>query len=68
MAIRITPDTQVIDDNRHLLNIANTDVTTQNTINHAIIRQENVLKIYNSSGTVTKTFYFASAPGVKAIV
>lgn len=68
MAIRITPDTQVIDDNRHLLNIANTDVTTQSTINHAIIRQENILKIYDSSGSVTQSFYFASAPGVKAIV
>lgn len=68
MAIRITPSTQVIDDNRHLINIANTDVTTQNTINHAIIRQENVLKIYDSSGSVTKSFYFASQPAIKEIV
>ena len=68
MAIRITPSTQVIDDQLNLINIANTDVTTQNTINNAIVRQENVLKIYNSAGSVTTEFHFALTADIKAIV
>lgn len=59
MAIKVSTTT-VIDNNRNLLNIANTDVTTDTTINSSIKKQQNILRIYNSAGTEVRTLYCAA--------
>ena len=58
MAIKISGDT-VITNARNLEMIANCDVTTSNAINQAIVRQINVLKIYDSVGTEVRALYCA---------
>lgn len=71
MVLRVantTVQVEVINDDRHLLNIANTDATSASSIAMGIRMQDHTLKIYDSSGSVTKTWYFAVTPGVKAIV
>lgn len=59
MAIKVNT-TEVISNNRELLNIANTDVTTDTTINSSIKKQQNILRIYNSVGTEVRTLYCAA--------
>ena len=72
MVLRVSANTtfngEVISDLRELLNIANTDVTTASSIAMGVRMQNHTLRIYNSAGSVTKTWYFAVTPGVKAIV
>lgn len=71
MVLRVantTVQTEVINDDRHLLNIANTDAITASSIAMGVRMQNHTLKIYDSSGSVTKTWYFAVTPGIKAIV
>jgi hypothetical protein len=72
MVLRVSANTtfsgEVINDNRHLLNIANTDATSASSIAMGIRMQNHTLKIYDSSGSVTKTWYFAVTPGIQAIV
>ena len=58
MAIKVNTTT-VIDNSRVLQNIANTDLTTQLSINAAIRFQGNALVIYDSSGAVVRTIYGA---------
>lgn len=58
MAIKVNTTT-VIDNNRILQNIANTDFTTQQSINAAIRFQGNALVIYDSAGSVVRTIYGA---------
>ena len=59
MAIKVNTTT-VIDDTRRLSNIANTDVTTQTTINSAIKNQNNILRIYDSTGAEIRTLFCAA--------
>jgi hypothetical protein len=59
MAIKIN-GTTIISDTRVLEAIANTDVTTDTTINSSIKKQANVLRIYNSAGTEVRTLYCAA--------
>lgn len=59
MAIQIS-GTTVIDDSRVLSNISNTDNTTRQTINDAIVSRNNVLTIYNAAGTAVAAFYCAN--------
>lgn len=72
MVLRVSANTtfngEVISDLLHLLNIANTDVTTASSIAMGIRMQDHTLKIYNSAGSLTKTWYFATTPSIKAIV
>ena len=72
MVLRVSANStfsgEVISDSRHLLNIANTDATSASSIAMGFRMQDHVLKIYDSSGSVTKTWYFAVTPGIKAIV
>ena len=58
MAIKIGGD-EVITNAKNLELIANCDVTTSDAINQAIVRQINVLRIYNSVGTEVRTLYCA---------
>lgn len=59
MAIKINGDT-VISDTKFLNGIANTDVTTKETINSAIKARGNILRIFDSSGTEVRTLYCAN--------
>ena len=59
MAIKVA-STVVIDNNRSLQNIVSTDATTDSAINQAIKNQNNVLRIYDSTGTEVRTFYCAN--------
>lgn len=59
MAIKVG-GTTVITDTRILEGIANTDVTTDTTINSSIKKQQNILRIYNSVGTEVRTLYCAA--------
>lgn len=63
MAIKLS-GTTVIDDSFVLSGIANTDVTTQTTINSAIKNQNNILRIYDSTGTEIRTLYAAAVTAV----
>lgn len=58
MAIKVSTTT-VIDNSRHLQNIANTDVTTRGSINYAVVINDNVLRIYDSGGNEVRTLYAA---------
>lgn len=58
MAIKVSTTT-VINNSRHLQNIANTDLTTRGSINYAVAIQDNVLRIYDSGGTEVRTLYAA---------
>jgi len=58
MPLKVGSDT-VITDLKILSNIANTDITTRNTINDAVVRVNNVLVIKDASGTAVKTIYGA---------
>lgn len=58
MAIKVSTTT-VIDNSRHLQNIANTDVTTRGSINYAVVVNDNVLRIYDSGGNEVRTLYAA---------
>lgn len=60
MALRIN-GLDVVSDTYVLSNVANTDVTTQTTINSAIINQNNILRIYDSAGTEIRTLFCANA-------
>lgn len=59
MAIRVTGNT-VISDTKALENISNTDVITDTTINSSIIKQGNVLRIYDSAGEEIRTLWCAA--------
>jgi len=59
MAIKVTGNT-VITDTLELQNITSADQTTAAAINNAIKSQGNVLTIYDSQGTVVRTFYGAA--------
>jgi hypothetical protein len=59
MAIKLSGNT-VIDDNFQLLGITNTDITTDTTINSSIKFQDNVLRIFDSTGTEVRTLYAAA--------
>lgn len=63
MAIKIS-GSEVISDAFVLSNIANTDVTSQTTINSAIKNQNNVLRIYDSSGVEIRTLFCAAPTAV----
>jgi hypothetical protein len=56
MPLKVGQDT-VITDLKILSNIANTDITTRNTINDAVVRVNNVLVIKDSAGNAVKTIY-----------
>lgn len=60
MAIKVST-TEVITDSLILQNIANTDATTATTINSAIKNQNNILRIYDSTGVEVRTL-FCGAP------
>jgi hypothetical protein len=59
MAIKVSTTT-VIDDSLQLLNITDTDLTTSAAINNAIKDQNNVLRIYDSTGTEIRTLHCAA--------
>ena len=59
MAIKLS-GTTVITDGFVLEAIANTDVTTDTTINSSIKKQANVLRIFDSTGTEVRTLYCAA--------
>jgi|DEB0MinimDraft_6_1074348.scaffolds.fasta_scaffold08000_3 hypothetical protein len=59
MAIKVSTTT-VITNSLVLQNIANTDVTTRGSINYAVAIQDNVLRIYDSTGTEVRTLYAAA--------
>jgi hypothetical protein len=63
MAIRVTGNT-VISDTKALENISNTDVQTDTTINSSIIKQGNVLRIYDSAGEEIRTLWCAATTAV----
>lgn len=63
MAIKLS-GTTVITDTFILEGIANTDVTTDTTINSSIKKQANILRIYNSAGTEIRTLYCAADTAV----
>ena len=59
MAIKLS-GTTVISDSFVLEGIANTDVTTDTTINSSIKKQQNILRFYDSSGTEVRKLYCAA--------
>ena len=59
MAIKVNTTT-VIDDSRQLLNITDTDLTTSAAINNAIKDQNNILRIFDSTGAEVRTLYCAA--------
>lgn len=63
MAIKVTGNT-VISDTKVLENISNTDVITDTTINSSIIKQGNVLRIYDSAGEEIRTLWCAATTAV----
>lgn len=58
MAIKISGNT-VISDTLVLSNIADMDAATETTVNNAIKNQNNVLRIYDSTGTEVRTLFCA---------
>lgn len=63
MALKVTGNT-VVSDTLILSNIANTDITTDTTINSSIIKQGNVLRIYDSAGDEIRTLWCAATTAV----
>lgn len=59
MAIKIN-GTEIVSNSYELLNIANTNVTTDGAINNAIRNQGNVLRIYDSTGAEVRTLFCAT--------
>ena len=60
MAIKLSGN-EVITDTYELHRITDTDNVTANTINNAILVQQNILRIYDSNGTVVREFYAATS-------
>lgn len=52
-------DTEVLNADRQIQNIADTDATTRSTINDAIVLNNYTLVIKDASGTAVKTIYYA---------
>lgn len=63
MAIKIS-STEVINNSRELVNITEADVTTDATINNSIKNQNNVLRIYDSTGTEVRALWCAATTPV----
>ena len=59
MALKISGD-NVVSDSYVLENIANTDNRTDQTINNSIKNQNNVLRIFDSTGTEIRTLFCAA--------
>lgn len=59
MAIKLSGNT-VIDDDYTLREIANTDNRTDQTINNSLKNQNNVLRIFDSTGTEIRTLFCAA--------
>jgi hypothetical protein len=59
MAIKLS-GTTVISDTFVLEGIANTDVTTDTTINSSIKKQSNILLIFDSTGAEVRRLYCAA--------
>ena len=68
MAIILPSANTVISDDRELLNVTGSNVQTRGSMNYAIRAQNHTLKIYSSTGAVTKTYYWAVTPSIKTIV
>lgn len=58
MAIKIGNQV-VVSDTRVLTGITGTDGTTQASVNTAIKNQDNILRIFDSTGTEIRTLYCA---------
>ena len=58
MAIKVSTTT-VIDNSRVLSNITDMDAATETVVNNAIKNQNNVLRIYDSTGTEVRTLFCA---------
>lgn len=58
MAIKVSTTT-VIDNARVLSNITDMDNTTETAVNNAIKNQNNILRIYDSTGAEVRTLFCA---------
>jgi hypothetical protein len=58
MAIKVNTTT-VIDNARVLSNITDMDNTTETAVNNAIKNQNNILRIYDSTGAEVRTLFCA---------
>jgi len=56
MAIKVSTTT-VISNTRVLSNITDMDVGTETVVNNAIKNQNNILRIYDSTGVEVRTLY-----------
>lgn len=59
MAIKVQGNT-VISDTVELLGVSNTDNRTDQTINNSLKNQNNVLRIFDSTGTEIRTLFCAA--------
>ena len=61
MAIKVNTTT-VIDNSLVLQNITDMDAATETVVNNAIINQNNVLRIYDSTGVEVRTLFCGAPP------